>query len=104
MEGCLYRKCDNIYYLINTTATYNYIAIEFGSFISCFIQNQNFDVKYDLIEFNSHNVQLLLDNYEEFNGYIDYSNLNDFNTITFNQKIYIIKNWKDLFNFAAGLI
>lgn len=104
MEGCLYRKCDNTYYLINTIATYNYIAIEFGTFNSCFIQNENFEIKYDLIEFNVHNVKILLDGYEEFYEFIDYSNLNDFNTITYNQKIYIIKNWKDLFNFVAGRI
>ena len=45
MEGCLYRRCDK-YYLINTIATYNYIAVEFDTFISCFIQNENFDIKY----------------------------------------------------------
>ena len=105
MEGCLYIKNDsNTYYLINIAATYNYIAVEFGTFISCFLQNENFDVKYELIEFNVQNMKMLLDNYEEFDGLIDYSNLNDFNTITYNQKIYIIKNWKDLFNFVAGRI
>jgi hypothetical protein len=104
MEGCLYRKCDNKYYLINTIATYNYIAVEFETFISCFIQNENFDIKYELIDFNSYNVKMLLDNYEEFQEFIDYSNLDDFNTITYNQKIYIIKNWKDVFNFVAGRI
>jgi hypothetical protein len=104
MEGCLYRKCDNKYYLINTIATYNYIAVEFESFISCFIQNENFDIKYELVHFNPYNVKMLLDNYEEFQEFIDYSNLDDFNTITYNQKIYIIKNWKDVFNFVAGRI
>jgi hypothetical protein len=104
MEGCLYRKCDNRYYLINTIATYNYIAIEFDTFISCFIQNENFNVKYELIEFNSANVKMLLDNYDEFNGYIDYGNLDEFYHISYNDKIYIIKSWRDVFNFVAGRI
>ena len=104
MEGCLYRKCDNRYYLINTIATYNYIAIEFDTFISCFIQNENFNVKYELIEFNSNNVKMLLNTYDEFKGYIDYENLDEFNRITYNKKIYIIKNWRDVFNFVAGRI
>ena len=103
MEGCLYRRCDK-YYLINTIATYNYIAVEFDTFISCFIQNENFDIKYELIDFNAYNVNMLLNNYIEFSDCIDYSNLDDFNTITYNQKIYIIKNWKDIFNFVAGRI
>ena len=104
MEGCLYRKCDNRYYLINTIATYNYIAIEFDTFISCFIQNENFNVKYELIAFNSNNVKMLLNTYDEFKGYIDYENLDEFNRITYNKKIYIIKNWRDVFNFVAGRI
>jgi hypothetical protein len=104
MEGCLYRKCDNRYYLINTIATYNYIAVEFDTFISCFIQNENFNVKYELIEFNSNNVKMLLNTYDEFKGYIDYENLDEFNRITYNEKIYIIKNWRDVFNFVAGRI
>lgn len=103
MEGCLYKKCDN-YYLIITAATYNYVAVEFGSFTSCFLQNDNFEANFDLIEFNVDNVKMLLDNYDEFYDFIDYSNLNDFNTITYNRKIYIIKTWKDLFNFVAGRI
>jgi hypothetical protein len=86
---------------------YNYIAIEFESFISCFIQNENFYDNYSIIDFNSKNVKNLLQQYDEFNeknGFIDYSNLNEFNTITYNQKIYIIKNWSDLFDFVAGQV
>lgn len=107
MEGCLYKKYDDKYYLIHRIAMYNYIAVEFESFISCFIQNENFDDKYSMIEFNSKNIKNLLEQYDEFNeinGLIDYSNLNDFNTITYNKKIYIIKNWSDLFDFVAGQI
>jgi hypothetical protein len=103
MEGCLYQKYDEVkYYLITRAATYTVIAVEFESFISCFIQNENFDTYFKQIEFNSTNIKHLLQNYHEFNDLIDYSNLNDFNTIIYNNKVYIIKNWKDVFNFAAG--
>lgn len=104
MEGCLYQKYDTKYYLISRIATYNNIAVEFETFNSCFIQNENFSEKYELIEFNSNNIKKLLAKYNDFNELIDYSNLNDFNTIIYNQNIYIIKNWTDLFNFAAGRI
>ena len=101
MEGCLYQKYDNKYYLIDQIGMYNYIAVEFESFISCFIQNENFDKKYTLIDFNSENVKKLLESYE---GFIDYSDLSDFNTITYNRKNYIIRDWSDLFDFVAGQV
>ena len=104
MEGCLYKRYDDKYFLISRTASYTFIAVEFETFISCFIQNENFNREFTLIEFNSNNIKAILQNYEEFNGLIDYSNLNDFNTIIYYDKIYIIKNWTDVFNFAAGLI
>ena len=102
MEGCLYQKYDDKYYLINRAATYTVVAVEFESFVSCFIQNENFDEQFKHIEFNSNNIKNLLQNYEEFNDLIDYSSLNDFNRIIYNDKIYIIRSWKDVFNFAAG--
>ena len=102
MEGCLYQKYDDKYYLISRVATYTVVAVEFETFISCFIQNENFDQNFKHIEFNSNNIKNILQNYEEFNDLIDYSSLNDFNTIIYNDKIYIIKSWNDVFNFAAG--
>jgi hypothetical protein len=101
MEGCLYKRFDDKYYLIDQIGMYNYIAVEFDSFDSCFIQNENFADKYTLIEFNSENIKKLLETYE---GYIDYSDLNDFNTITYNRKNYIIRNWSDLIDFVAGQV
>jgi len=104
MEGCLYRRYDDKLYLINRCATYNYIAVEFETFNSCFIQNNNFNSKFELVEYTTSNVKLILDNFEEFKDLIDYSNLNDFYTIVYHDKIYIIKSWKDVFNFVAGRI
>lgn len=104
MEGCLYRRYDDKYFLINRIATYNNIAVEFETFNSCFIPNEDFDRNFEIIEYNSSNINLILNNFEEFKDLIDYSNLNDFNTITYNGKIYIIKSWKDVFNFVAGRI
>ena len=104
MEGCLYRRYDDKLYLISRTATYNYVVVEFETFNSCFIMNKYFNDNFELVEYNSSNIKLILDDFEEFKDLIDYSNLNDFNTIIYNDKNYIIKTWKDLFNFVAGRI
>ena len=103
MEGCLYKSIDDKYYLIEQNAMYNNIAVEFESFTRCFIQNENFDKKFSLVDFNSENVKKLLENYCDID-YIDYSDLNDFNIITYNRKNYIIENWSDLFDFVAGQV
>jgi hypothetical protein len=66
--------------------------------------NKDFNDNFKLVEYNSSNIKLILDDFEEFKDLIDYSNLNDFNTIIYNDKNYIIKTWKDLFNFVAGRI
>jgi hypothetical protein len=66
--------------------------------------NKYFNDNFELVEYNSSNIKLILDDFEEFKDLIDYSNLNDFNTIIYNDKNYIIKTWKDLFNFVAGRI
>jgi hypothetical protein len=66
--------------------------------------NKDFNDNFELVEYNSSNIKLILDDFEEFKDLIDYSNLNDFNTIIYNDKNYIIKTWKDLFNFVAGRI
>jgi hypothetical protein len=102
MEGCLYKSNDDKYYLIEQIAMYNNIAVEFESFRRCFIQNENFDKNFSLVDFNSENIKILLDNYG--GGYIDYSDLNDFKIITYNRKNYIIENWSDLFDFVAGQV
>jgi hypothetical protein len=103
MEGCLYKSNDDVdmnYYLINSVATYNVVAIEFESFNSRFISKDRlFD--YNEIAFSAANVKAILDNYVEFKDNIDYSWLDDYNEVVFNNKVYIIKNWINLFNFVA---
>ena len=98
MEGCLYKNnSTDTYYLINSIATYTMLAVEFETF-----QIDNFD--YELIQFNLTNIKNLLDKYTEFNSYIDYSNLSDFNIISYNNRNYYIRSWLDVFNFATGRI
>lgn len=102
-EGCLYKKKnENGLYLINSIATYNMLAVEFGTFKNCFIQKENFD--YELIEYTIENIKIVLDNYCEFKDYINYSNMKDFNIIIYNDKNYYIRSWLDVFNFATGRI
>ena len=103
MEGCLYKNnSTDTYYLINSIATYTMLAVEFETFKNCFIQIDNFD--YELIQFNLTNIKNLLDKYTEFNSYIDYSDLSDFNIISYNNRNYYIRSWLDVFNFATGRI
>lgn len=99
MEGCLYKYNDKYYY-INNIASHNMLALEFGTFKSCFIKKDNDN--YEIIDFNPDNIQQLLDDYDEFKNYINYSNLKDFNQIDYNERNYYIRSWLDVFNFAAG--
>jgi hypothetical protein len=100
-EGCLYKGNDN-YYLISSIASYTMLVVEFETFKNCFIQIEDFE--YELIDYTPDNIKELLDNYNEFKDYINYSSLNDFNIISYNNKNYYIRSWLDVFNFAAGRI
>jgi len=98
-EGCLYKDNDN-YYLISSIASYTMIVFEFKTFKKCFIQIEDFD--YELIDYTPDNIKELLDNYEEFKDNIYYSDLKDFEIISYlyNKKNYYIRSWLDVFNFA----
>ncbi len=102
MQGEVY-KCINTgkYYLINSIGTYNYLVIEFGTFSSRFINIENFTSLYQEIKLNTNNLKLLLDNYKVFQNTIDYNNMNEFKHIKYNNRIFIIKNWYEVFNFAG---
>lgn len=102
MEGCLYKSNNNLsYYLVNNVATYSVIAIEFETFKSRFIA-KDILCDFDEIKFCAKNVKDILDNYNEFRDNIIYTWLDDYNEIIYNSKVYIIKNWTNLFNFVAG--
>lgn len=101
MEGCLYKK-DDKYYLINNIAAYYILVLEFETLNSYFISKDKFD--YDIIEYNSNNIRMVLDSYDEYKDNINYSNLKDFNQIVYNERIYYIRSWLDVFDFASGRI
>ena len=61
MEGYLYESnVGYCYYLINSSATYNVVGIEFGSFQNKFITKDDIHTNYSLIQFNSENVKNIL--------------------------------------------
>lgn len=103
MQGEVY-KCTNTgkYYLINSIGTYNYLVIEFETFSSRFIEIDNFNKKYQNIKLDTINLKDLLDNYAIFNNLINYNDFKDFRQIKYKNQIYVIKNWYDVFNFAAA--
>ena len=47
---------------------------------------------------------MVLDSYDEYKDNINYSNLKDFNQIVYNERIYYIRSWLDVFDFASGRI
>jgi hypothetical protein len=98
-EGCLYKGNDN-YYLISSIASYKILAVEFKTFKQYSMEIENFD--YKLIDYTPDNIKELLDNYEEFKDNIYYSDLKDFEIISYlnNNKNYYIRSWLDVFNFA----
>lgn len=102
MQGEVY-KCINTgkYYLINSIGTYNYLVIEFETFSSRFINIENFNSLYLEIKLNSNNLKKLLDNYKLFQNTIDYNHMNDFKQIKYNNRIFSIKNWYEVFNFGG---
>lgn len=102
MEGCLYKSNTDVsYYLVNSVAAYTVIATEFETFNSKFISMDNI-YEFDKIDFSAKNIKSILDNYTEFKDNIDYSWHDEFNEIVYNRKVYIIKNWTNLYNFVAG--
>jgi len=101
MEGCLYKSnIDVSYYLVNSVAAYTVIATEFETFNSKFISIDNI-YNFDEVEFSAKNIKSILDNYIEFKD-IDYTWLDEFNELIYNRKVYVIKNWTNLYNFVAG--
>jgi hypothetical protein len=104
MDGCLFRNIiTNNYYLVNSIASYNILATEFGTFKGCFIQKDNLD-EYELIDYSVDNIKELLNNYDEFIDNIDYNDLNDFKYLNYNNRTYFIRNWRDIYNFVANRI
>lgn len=101
MEGCLYKSnIDVSYYLVNSVAAYTVIATEFETFNSKFISIDNI-YNFDEVKFSAKNIKSILDNYIEFKD-IDYTWLDEFNELIYNRKVYVIKNWTNLYNFVAG--
>ena len=101
MEGCLYKSnIDVSYYLVNSVAAYTVIATEFETFNSKFISIDNI-YNFDEVEISAKNIKSILDNYIEFKD-IDYTWLDEFNELIYNKKVYVIKNWTNLYNFVAG--
>jgi hypothetical protein len=99
MEGYLYES--NVgYYLIDLTATYNVIGIEFGSFENKFITKDDIHTNYSLVPFTYENIKNILDLYNLKK--IDYSRFESHNEIEYNGKIYIIKGWYDFYKFVSG--
>ena len=101
MEGYLYES-NMGYYLINSTATYNVVGIEFGSFDNKFISKDDIHTNFSLVQFNGENVKKILDSYDIFINKIDYSKFDKNRELEFNGKIYIIKGWYDFYKFVSG--
>lgn len=105
MIGYLYRNVQtDKYYLLNTVAYYNSIAVNMETFTSCFIQHDELINNYECLDFNAENLKKLLDKYIDFRDKVDYENLNDFNYIKYDNVIYNIKTWNDVINFIASQV
>jgi hypothetical protein len=101
MEGYLYES--NVgYYLINSSATYNVVGIEFGTFENKFITKDDIHTNYSLVQFNGENVKNILDMYDIYLNNIDYSRFDSYNELSYNGKVYIIKGWYDFYKFVSG--
>jgi len=100
MEGCLYKYADN-YYLVSGVASYFIMVKDFANFSERFIQKEEILNHYNLIDFNSKNVMMLLDTYEKFEDKINYANLKDFHQIIYNDRKYFIRTWNDVYDFIA---
>jgi hypothetical protein len=100
MEGCLYKHVgsDN-YYMVCGVGSYFILVKDFNDFGERFIQKDEIALNYKSIDFNSNNVKQLLDNYDRFEGNINYSNLKDFYLIIYNDRKYFIRTWKDIYEF-----
>lgn len=103
MEGCLYQNYDTkTYYLINSVASYFIVAIDLETFEQKFIQKDDIEISYELIDFNSRNLIEVLYNYEMFQNQIDISDFKDFDYIVFNNCKYYLRNWNDVYKFILN--
>ena len=105
MQGHLFKSTnENNYYLIDNVGAYNYIVIEFQTFKSLFISIETVQSSMINIEFNVENIKKLLNSYEIFERFINYDYLETKNHIIYNNRMYYIQNWIDVFNFANKIM
>lgn len=105
MQGHLFKSTnENNYYLIDNVGAYNYIVIEFQTFKSLFISIETVQSSMINIEFNVENIKKLLNSYEIFERFINYDYLGTKNHIIYNNRMYYIHNWIDVFNFANKIM
>jgi hypothetical protein len=103
MEGCLYKNyASDSYCLIDSVASYFVVMIDLETFEQQFIQKDAIEKDFELIEFNSKNINEVLYNYEMFQNKIDMADFKDFNYIIFNQTKHYIRNWRDVYNFILN--
>lgn len=74
------------------------IIMEYGNFTTRFIRNEELNNMIE-IELNEENIKLLFEN-NKILANIDLTNYNKTQIINYNNRIYFIYNWKDLFDFS----
>lgn len=97
MEGSFY-YFENSHYFIERVGESYSIGIEFPTFNTKLIMNENLRCSAYPLELNPENLNNLLGFYDEFKN-IKFDNLDMYNYIIYNSQIIKIENWKDMFSF-----
>jgi len=97
MEGHLYEYGFG-FYLIDKTATYYAVGIEYGSFKSNFISKDDIHTNYKLLQFNAENIKNIFKMYNITSGIKVKQVSEQLIELKYRGKTYNIKSWNDFYN------
>ena len=100
MEGTFCYFENSHYYIERVGESYS-IGIEFPTFKTKLLMNEQIRHTAILLELNEENLHNLLNSFSEFKN-INYENLDLYNYIICKSKIIKIDNWKDVFTFVKN--
>ena len=96
MEGHLYEHGFG-FYLIDKTATYYAVGVEYGSFKSNFISKDDIHNNYKLLQFTADNIRAIFNTYN-ITGIKIKQALDNSIELRYRGKTFIIRNWQDFYN------
>jgi len=96
-------KYSDNYYLVTNKAHHYNVVLEFNSFNSKLLSNDDLRESYIEVSFNGENVSKLFAVYPCFKD-MCFDDFNDFKLVMYYNRVYKLNNWQDVFNFISSRI